>query len=201
MESKTSEEINKRGRSRTLNSEEKFFLVLVRLRYAFPLEELAIRILTILATKKTVQDTMPNCFKKEYPSTRVILDCTQIFIEMPTSYRSQSATFSSYKHHNTAKGLVGIAPNGAVTFVSDLYAGRFSDKKITKNSGIYNLLQNGDSVMADRGFELDDDLPEGIPLNIPLFLNGKSQVSLEEENETRRIASVRVHVERAIERV
>lgn len=225
MESKTSEEINKRGRSRTLNSEEEFFLVLVRLRCAFPLEDLAIRcnmstshisriiitwidflhsqfrMLTIWATKKTVQDTMPNCFKKEYPSTRVILDCTEIFIEMPTSYRSQSATFSSYKHHNTAKGLVGIAPNGAVTFVSDLYAGRFSDKKITKNSGIYNLLQNDDSVMADRGFELDDDLPEGVLLNIPPFLNGKSQLSLEEENEARRIASVRVHVERAVERV
>ena len=63
------------------------------------------------------------------------------------------------------------------------------------------MLEPGDTIMADRGFELDEDLPEGVLLNIPPFLNGKSQLSLEEENETRRIASVRVHVERAIERV
>ena len=91
-----------------------------------------------------------------YPTTRVIIDCTEIFTEMPTSYRSQSATFSSYKHHNTAKGLVGIAPSGAVTFVSDLYAGRSSDQKITKHCGILNLLENGDSLMANRGFDIKE---------------------------------------------
>lgn len=155
----------------------------------------------IWASKKTILETMPKCFKNNYLSTRVILDCTEIFIEMPTSYRTHSATFSNYKHHNTAKGLVGIAPNGAVTFVSDLYAGRFSDKKITLESGIYGLLESGDSIMADRGFDLQDDLPEGVSLNIPPFLSGKSQLTLQEENETRRIASLRVHVERAIGRI
>lgn len=54
------------------------------------------------------------------------------------AYRSQSSTISSYKHHNTAKGLVGIYPIGAVKFVSDLYAGRFSNRKITKDNGIYD---------------------------------------------------------------
>ena len=131
----------------------------------------------------------------------MILDCTEIFIEMPTSYRSQSATFSNYKHHKTAKGLIGIARNGAVTFVSNLYAGRFSDQKITAHSGIYDLLEEGDSIMADRGFELDDDLPQGVKLNIPPFLDGREQLDLTDEIQTRRIASVRVHVERAIERV
>ena len=68
-------------------------------------------------------------------TTRIIW--TVLFIEMPT-YRSQSSTFLSYKHHNTAKGLVGIYPNGAITFVSDLYAGRFSYRKITIDNGIYD---------------------------------------------------------------
>ena len=58
----------------------------------------------------------------------------------------------------------------------------------------------GDCIIADRGFELDDDLPEEISLNIPPFLNGTPQLSLEEENKTRQMASVRVHVERAIKR-
>ena len=55
--------------------------------------------------------------------------------------------------------------------------------------------------MADRGFDLEGDLPLGISLNIPPFLDGKPQLDVEGEIETRRIASVRVHVERAIERV
>ena len=108
---------------------------------------------------------MPKCFKDMYPTTRVIIDCTEIFTEMPTSYRSQSATFSNYKHHNTAKGLVGIAPSGAVTFVSDLYAGRCSDQKITNHCGILTLLEPGDSLMADRGFDIEEDLPDKVSLS------------------------------------
>ena len=213
------------GRVRSLRPDDEFFMVMTRLRCALPIMDLHIRfhmsttnisrilvtwydflhsqfrMLPIWASKKYILDTMPKQFREAYPYTRVILDCTELFIEMPTSARSQSATFSSYKHHNTAKGLVGIAPNGLITFVSDLYTGRISDKKITSNSGIYDLLENGDSIMADRGFDLDDDLPAGVSLNIPPFLDGKPQLSVEEEIETRRIASLRVHVERAIERV
>jgi len=151
----------KRGRHRTLTAEHEFFLVLARLRCGLPLLDIAIRInmsesnvsrifitwydfvyiklrsLPIWASKETVQETILKCFKEQYPKTRVIIDCTEIFTEMPTSCRSQSATFSSYKHHNTAKALVGIAPSGAVTFVSDVYAGRSSDKQITKHYSIH----------------------------------------------------------------
>ena len=144
---------------------------------------------------------MPKQFKEAYPAIRVILDCTELFIEMVTSARAQSSTFSNYKHHNIAKGLVGIAPNGMVTFVSHLYTGRISDRKITSNSGIYDLLEGGDPIMADRGFDIEGDLPPGISLNLPPFLDGKPQLDVEGEIETRCIASVRVHVERAIERV
>ncbi|XP_065653059.1 uncharacterized protein LOC136080372 [Hydra vulgaris] len=190
-----------RGRSRILNVEEEFFMVLIRLRCAFPIEDLAIRSIPIWPTKKLVNETMPSCFKDVYPNTRVIIDCTEIFTVMPTSYRTQSAMFSKYKHHHTAKGLIGIAPSGAITFVSDLYAGRSSDKQITNHCGILKLLEKGDSLMADRGFDIVNDLPKGISLNIPPFLEGDFQLTLEKELETRRIASVRIHVERAIARI
>ena len=127
---------------------------------------------------------MPNCFKETYPSTRVIIDCTEIYIEKPSSVRSQSATYSNYKHYNTAKGLLGITPAGAVSFVSDLYTGRTSDKKATQNSKLYVLLEDGDSVMADKGFDIENDLPEGVSLNIPPFLRGKEHLSAQEETET-----------------
>ena len=120
---------------------------------------------------------------------------------MPSSYRSQSVTFSSYKSHNTAKRLLSISPSGYPSFVSSLYVGRISDKKITKDSGILPLLEPGDQIMANRGFDIADDLPCGVTLNIPAFLNGNDLLTLEEETSTRKIASARVRVERAISRI
>ena len=64
-----------------------------------------------------------------------------------------------------------------------------------------DLLEEGDSIMVDKGFEIADDLPKGVTLNIPPFLRGNDHLSIEEETETRRIASVRIHVERAISRI
>ena len=56
--------------------------------------------------------------------------------------------------------------------------------------------------MADRGFEIQDLLaPRKVYLNIPPFMRSKDQLNSDEEDETREIASVRIHVERAIERV
>ena len=56
--------------------------------------------------------------------------------------------------------------------------------------------------MADRGFDIQDDLtPLGVKLNMPPYLKGKSQLTMNEMIETRRIASARIHVERAMERI
>jgi hypothetical protein len=144
---------------------------------------------------------MPESFKNSYPHTRVIIDCTELFIETPSQPRSQSATFSTYKNHNTGKGLIGISPRGDLTFVSELYAGNTSDKQLTNDCGIMKLLEPGDEIMADRGFEIEEDLPPGVLLNIPPFLGDQPQFSEEDEIKTRRIAKHRIHVERAIQRI
>ena len=145
---------------------------------------------------------MPKCFQELYPTTRVIIDATEVFVETPALPEFQQMTFSSYKNHNTYKALVGISPGGAITFVSKLYPGSISDQMLTEKSGLLELLEKGDSVMADRGFNIQDDLtPLGVKVNIPPFLKGKAQLEPEELVETRRIASLRIHVERAMERI
>ena len=97
---------------------------------------------------------------------------------------------------------MGISPSGIITYVSSLYAGSISDKELTRCSGILDLLEQGDSVMADRGFDIQDDLTlRGVRLNILPFFKGKSQLTESELVETRRIASIRIHVERAMERI
>ena len=59
----------------------------------------------------------------------------------------------------------------------------------------------GDSVMADKGFQIQDILPLGVSLNIPPCLGGNSQMTAEDVVRTQQIASVRIHVERAINKI
>lgn len=114
--------------------------------------------------------TMPESFKAKYPSTRVIIDCTELFIQSSSSLINQSLTFSSYKHHTTVKFLVGISPSGVITFVSDAWPGKTSDRQLTEECGLLELLEPNDSVMADKGFTIADLLEKRqCFLNIPPF--------------------------------
>ena len=86
--------------------------------------------------------------------------------------------------------------------MSKLFPGSISDKELTRQSGLLHLLQPGDSIMADRGFDIMEDLSSlGVKLNIPPFLCGKCQLDSRELVQTRRIASLRIHVERCMERI
>ena len=149
-----------------------------------------------------VKNHMPDAFKEQYPNTRLIIDATEFGIERPSSLVSQSCTFSSYKNKNTVKVLIGINPNGAIVFVSPTYEGSISDKKLVKVSGLLEKLEVGDEIMADKGFDIQDMLtPHGVKLNIPPFLSSGTQFSCENVMKTKKIAKLRIHVERAIERV
>ena len=151
-----------------------------------------------------VRATLPHTFKEKYPKTYVIVDASEIFIETPNDLQLQSSTWSNYKHHNTVKFLVGCTPNGAISFVSPLYVGSISDVELTRNSGLLERLKGTSniSVMADRGFTIRDQLIAiGADLNIPPFMEGRAQLPAAEVLEGRRIASVRIHIERAIGRI
>lgn len=100
----------------------------------------------------------PIDFGQKCPNTRVILDATEVFIERPSNIKSQAASWSTYKHHNTLKTVIGINPRGVVTYVSDVYGGSTSDRQIIERS---KLLQDGmfekdDVFMSDRGMMVQD---------------------------------------------
>ncbi|PFX19774.1 putative RNA-directed DNA polymerase from transposon BS [Stylophora pistillata] len=156
--------------------------------------------LSEVETQELVRKNMPQEFA-QYATTRMILDCTELFIQRPSAMLAQSETWSDYKHHNTWKLLVGVTPNGQVSFLSDLWGGRVSDRQITKESGILDLLEAGDNVMVDRGFDISNIVPDGVSINMPPFLAGREQMSAAETEETMSIASVRIYVERAIGRI
>ena len=59
--------------------------------------------------------------------------------------------------------------------------------------------EEGDSCMADRDVTAADDLKTlNVELNIPAFLSGSDQLTKAEVKESQSIASVRIHVERAM---
>ncbi|XP_065645448.1 uncharacterized protein LOC136075928 [Hydra vulgaris] len=158
----------------------------------------------IWPSRKQIDLTMPECFKRSYPKTRCIIDCTELFCQIPSSLNIQSSMYSSYKSHVTYKGLLGISPSDAIIFVSQLYPGSVSDKEIVRGSGFLNknLWDKDDSVIADRGFTIEEELANIIvSLNIPSFLEGRNQFTLAEIKESQTIASVRKHIERAIQRI
>ena len=100
---------------------------------------------------------MPQSCKESGANTRIIIDCTDLFIETPSQPQSQNATFLTDKNCNSGKGLNCISPEGAVTFLSELYVGKSSDKQLTNYCGILKYLEFGDEVMADRGFQIEDN--------------------------------------------
>ncbi|VDI34000.1 Hypothetical predicted protein, partial [Mytilus galloprovincialis] len=158
-------------------------------------------------SKEKIKKHMPLSFRRKYPNTRVIIDATEFYVQRPRNPTAQSKTWSNYKSKNTFKTLVGITPNGAFSFISDLWTGNISDRSITERSGFIDLIEKGDHVMADRGFLIKDLLlSKGATLNMPPFTrpckHGKGRcLTAKEIKESKSIASLRIHVERSIQRL
>ncbi|KAL2103189.1 hypothetical protein ACEWY4_000057 [Coilia grayii] len=152
--------------------------------------------------RDTIRATMPQCFKEHYPSTTCIIDCSETSLQKAHNLDSRGESYSHYYGQNTIKYLVAIAPCGLIMFISEGFGGRCSDKFITVESGFLENLRPGDEVMADRGFIISDLLRERkVNLVMPAFTKRGLPLSEEDTTNTRRIANVRVHVERVIRRL
>ncbi|CAH3173695.1 unnamed protein product [Porites evermanni] len=214
----------KRNTQNALSQFQEFLLVLIRLKLNSPLQDLAYRFNISVPTAHRIFDrwihvmsvrlkfliqwpeheelqaTMPVVFQRNFgKKVAVIIDCFEIFTERPSSPIARAMTWSNYKHHNTVKFLIGVTPQVVISFISKAWGGRVSDKYLTENSGLLRKLLPGDIVLADKGFDIADSVGfYQARLHIPAFTRGKKQLSAEEAEETRKIANVRIHVERVI---
>ena len=178
------ESFSKPGRPRLLHPKEELFITLCRLRQGFPEEHLAhlygksqatisriivtwvnllylrLKDVPMWPSREMIDKHMPEQFKEKYPSTRIIIDCTEVKCQMPCSLCLNSELFSSHKNHTTLKALVEITPGGALSFVSQLFTGHISDREIVLRSDFLDQkFENGDAFMADKGFTVQDLLP------------------------------------------
>ena len=94
--------------------------------------------------------------------------------------------------HDTFKGLICISLSRWITFVSQLYPGRISDKEFVK-SNFCQTIEMGDQYLADKSFEIHDLIFLQRDF-LPITSSQKSQCF-----ETMSIANVRIYVERAIQ--
>ena len=176
--------------------------ILVNKTVKFWIDTLAIHLTNLIVwlPREITKATMPSCFER-YPNTTCILDCAETIMQKASNLKSRGEPYSNHKSHNTVKHCVSIAPSGLIMHISRAYGGRASDKFIVQDCGILNRLVLGDEVMADRSFTIKILLfPLRVKLNIPAFSHGK-QLSNEEVTRTRRVANVRIHVERAVRRL
>ena len=149
--------------------------------------------------REELQKTLPLDFREHFKKCVVIIDCFEIFCERPKSLKARAQTYSNYKHHNTVKFLIGIAPQGSITFISKGWGGRVSDQHLTENCGILDQLLPGDQILADRGFTIQETV--GLycaEVKLPPFTKGKKQLTKMDVDFARQLSRVRIHVERVI---
>ena len=130
----------------------------------------------MLQIKDTLLATTPTRFKTQgYKNVCAILDCSEIFIAVPKDHKMQAMIWSDYIHHNTLKFLVCVAPNSSIVYISDLWLGRISDKKLTNLCGYLDTLEPYSEIMVDKGFLLSQECAaRRICLHIPPGKRGNS---------------------------
>ena len=211
--------VQKQGAKRGLTPKEEMVLTLMKLRLGLQHEDLGDRFgisksyvsrifttwLKVLSdffgqlvynpSKEEVVDNLPPSFKHPpYSSVRHIIDCSEVFLETPSNLDIAAKTWSDYKHHHTGKFLVSIIPSGMINFVSSCWGGRTSDKHITNNSGFLNLIEPFDTVLADRGFQIQEELTLlQAHLLVPPGRRGACQMSTAEVQKTKQIANRRIY--------
>ncbi len=151
--------------------------------------------LSKIPSREKTSLSLPKCFLSDMSHCRIVMDCTEFSMQAPKLMSHKKITFSSYKGKHTMKALVCCAPNGVPVFVSNLFGGSESDKSIVINSDVLSQMVAGDLILADKGFEIYDILPQGVSLNIPSFLD-KNQFTLHETIRNRAISRARIIVER-----
>ncbi|KAK3087769.1 hypothetical protein FSP39_010421 [Pinctada imbricata] len=159
--------------NKSLSKEQEFLLCLVKLRLDYLFKDIAYSLDVSLSTvQRSFHDTL------DLMNVRL-----SFLVKWPSRETLRNINANEFSQRFWREG----------------WGGRTSDKFITEKSGILQNLLPGDIVMTDRGFCIEESVRfYGAELAIPNFTRGKSQLHPLEVEKTRRIASVRIHVERVI---
>ena len=113
----------------------------------------------------------------------------------------QKITWSNYKHHNTAKLLVCVAPNCSILFVPK-NCKYLKIIKIANRSEYLDLVPMYSRILFDKGFKLSDECAQRFIYYVsPPGRRGAAQMTPSEARKTKHIANLRRLVEQMIRRL
>lgn len=170
---------------------------------AIPLLSPLMKELIVWPPAEDIKRNLPTAFRARYGKVQSIIDCLEIEISKPSDPVKQALTWSEYKKANTIKYLISATPDGIINFISKGYSGRTTDQVIVEECGYLDILRPGMEIMADRGFKNIDKLLNDRQCRLvrPPSTKSGEKLSKEEVIQTKRIASLRIHIERVIRRL
>jgi hypothetical protein len=83
--------------------------------------------------------------------------------------------------------------------ISPAYGGSISDRQVVERSPLINMCDPGDSIMSDKGFNVQDLFaPKDVKVNIPTFFRKQNRMSNKIVLRDKKISSKRVLIEKLI---
>lgn len=105
-------------------------------------------------SRAELRKNLPAALRTSHPDCAVIIDCFTVPFEEPVSRGNQQLQQRAGTDCNVLKYLIGVAPQGVVTFVSRGVLGNVSDKSLTEGCGLLCKLLPGDVVLAKRDLDI-----------------------------------------------
>ncbi|KAJ8013075.1 hypothetical protein DPEC_G00049530, partial [Dallia pectoralis] len=107
-------------------------------------------------SRDELRKNLPAALHSTYPDCAVIIDYFSVTLEKPGSEGNLLCGASAGS--NTLKYLIGMAPQGVVTFVSKGSPGSVSDKSLAEGCGFLGKLLPGDVVLADKELDIAESV-------------------------------------------
>lgn len=115
-------------------------------------------------SRAELRKNLPAALHTTHPDCAVIVDCFTVPFEEPVSrgnpqqHRVSPSSQGAGTSNNVLKYLIGVAPQGVVTFVSRGVLGNVSDRSLTESCGLLCKLLPGDVVLASRDLDIADSV-------------------------------------------
>lgn len=166
-----------------------------------PLIREALQCVVYFPSVKEIRSNLPSCLRTD--TIRGVLECIEVNIRIRKCTNCRSSSYSGYKQSDTTKFLICITPGGLISYVSNGYSGNSTDKFIFNNENLINQFDSGDTIIVNKGFLIEEETKaKGIKIIRPTsFQSNQMQLNEADVITNTKIAVVRVHVERAIEKM
>ncbi|XP_006001716.1 DNA repair protein XRCC2 isoform X1 [Latimeria chalumnae] len=132
---------------------------------------------------------MPIDFQELFKDrVAAVTDCFELSLER-SSRKEYAQSCSNEENHPTLKFLIGITPQGTISFVSKAWGGQVSDEMCTESCGILNNLLPGDVLVSNRGIRCAE---------LKASVDGKPQLVRASIDSSPQLFRLRMHMKNVI---